>query len=259
MSFPSLASPQSSQGTPRTLKRPVASDFDNYTPRFETLKRTRTDERLIIDVSDDEDVEMDIGSPTEDLPASVDSSSTSAHQVLSSFPLLSDGPNRRQQDSPASSSAPRSPVRGARIDLLHKKIEEMNRLIAEAEAKKAAKGPATQSPPKPSSPAAEQIISLPKIREIKGQNSKATNNRRDRIVSYELPRVSAALKDKQERLRQIFAEAARLELEVQASLDEEQKLKAEVECLVDPSTTNSPEPNEPQPQSTDGKLYKSRL
>ncbi|KAI1363347.1 hypothetical protein F5Y08DRAFT_309738 [Xylaria arbuscula] len=252
LSFPSLASPQPSQGTPRTLKRPVASDFDNYTPRYETLKRTRTDERLIIDVSDDDDVEMEIGSPTEDLPASVDSSSTPAHQALSSFPPLSDVPNRRQQDSPVSSSAPKSPVRGARIDLLHKKIEEMNRLIAEAEAKKkAAKETAVQSSPKPSSPVAEQTISLPKVRESKVKDSKAVSNRRDRIVSYELPRVGAALKDKQEKLRQIFAEAARLELEVQASLDEEQRLKAEIECLVEPSTANSPEPSESLPKLRD--------
>ncbi|KAI1423411.1 hypothetical protein F5Y12DRAFT_757664 [Xylaria sp. FL1777] len=251
LSFSSLAFYQPSVGSARSLKRPVASDFDNYTPRLESLKRTRTDERLVIDVSDDEDVEMDIGSPTDELPPSLDSSTTPARQAPSSFPPLSDGPNRRQRESPASSSAPTPPVRGARIDLLHKRIEETKRLIAEAEAKKAAKKATTQLSPQPSSPAPLQPVSLPKVNENKAKDNRAINQRRDRIASYELPRVTATLKEKQDRLRLIVAEAARLELEVQASLDEEHKLKTEMEYLVDPSTRISPEPDEQRPQSTD--------
>ncbi|KAK5637015.1 hypothetical protein RRF57_012727 [Xylaria bambusicola] len=251
LSLQSLALPQPQQGSTRSLKRPVASDFDNYTPRSDTLKRTRIDERLVIDVSDDEDVEMEIGSPTDDLPPSVDSGSATTRQALSSFPPLSDGPSRRQQDSPVSSSAPTPPIHGARVDVLNKRIEDLKRQIAEAEAKTAAKKATTQLSPRPSSPVVEQTISVPKLADRKTRDTKANHNRRDRIVSYELPRVSAALKEKQDKLRQIVAEAARLELEVQASLDEEQKLKAEMEELAIPSTTNSPELDEQQPISRD--------
>ncbi|KAI0509589.1 hypothetical protein F5B22DRAFT_616128 [Xylaria bambusicola] len=250
LSFQSLALPQPPQGSNRSLKRPVASDFDNYTPRSETLKRTRTDERLVIDVSDDEDVEMEIGSPTDDLPP-VDSSSATTRQALNSFLPLSDGPSRRQQDSPVSSSAPTPPIHGARVDVLNKRIEDLKRQIAEAEAKTAAKKATTQLSPRPLSPAVEQTISVPKLTDRNTTEIKATHNRRDRIVSYELPRVSAALKEKQDKLRQIVAEAARLELEVQASLAEEQELKAEMEELVSPSATDSPEPDEQQPVPRD--------
>ncbi|KAI0431986.1 hypothetical protein F5Y09DRAFT_303168 [Xylaria sp. FL1042] len=249
--FSSLAASQPSQGSSRGLKRPVASDFDNYTPRFESLKRTQTDERLIIDVSDDEDVEMDMGSPTDELPPSMDSGIGPTRQALSSFPPLSDGPSRRGRESPASSSAPTPPVHGARIDLLHKRIEETKRLIAEAEAKKAAKKATTQLPPKPLSSAAQQLVNLPKANESIGKDNRAINIRRDRIASYELPRITATLKEKQDKLKLIVAEAARLELEVQASLDEQLKLEAEMSSLASPSTKISPGPDEQQPQSRD--------
>ncbi|KAI0859041.1 hypothetical protein F4860DRAFT_484320 [Xylaria cubensis] len=252
LSFPSLSLPQSAQGSSRSLKRPVASDFDNFTPRFEPLKRTRTDERLVIDVSDDEDVEMDIGSPTEELQPSADSNGAPPRPALGTFPPLSDGLNRRQQDSPASSSAPTPPVHGARIDLLQKRIEEAKRLIAEAEAKKAAKKATTQSSPKLSSQSTLPPVNLPKVDESNLEAKRIVDSRRDRIASYELPRVNAALKEKQDKLKLLVAEAARLELEVQASLDEQRKLETEMDCLVEPSTIISPKPIE-QPKTRDGK------
>ncbi|KAI0467392.1 hypothetical protein F4859DRAFT_506768 [Xylaria cf. heliscus] len=258
LSFPSLSLPQSAQGPSRSLKRPVASDFDNYTPRFESLKRTRTDERLVIDVSDDEDVEMDIGSPTEELPPS-DSSAVPPRQTLGTFPPLSDGPNRRQQDSPASSSAPTPPVNGARIDLLQKRIEEAKRLIAEAEAKKAAKKATTQPSPKLLSPATQQPIKLPKVNEDNPEGKRLINSRRDRIASYELPRVTAALKEKQDKLKLLVAEAAQLELEVQASLDEQRKLRSEMDCFVESIVATSPEPDERNLQTGDGSPHPGQV
>lgn len=241
----SLSSPafsQPAQGSFRSLKRPVASDFDNYTPRSEPQKRTRTEERLVIDVSDDEDVEMEIGSPIDEggdeVPHSTDSSVTPARQTLGAFPPLSEGPNRRQQESPVSSSAPTPPVHGARIDLLHKRIEETKRRIAEAEAKKAAKKPTTQPSSSPSSPIVQQTNAVPTSND--DGKGKAINSRRDRIASYELPRVAAALKEKQDKLKLLTAEAARLELEVQAELDKQKKLKTEMGCLGEPLSENSP-------------------
>lgn len=254
LSFSSAASSQPAQpaqGPNRGLKRPVASDFDNYTPRHEPQKRTRTEERLIIDVSDDEDIEMEIGSPTDDLPPSADSSTTPARQPLGAFPPLSDGPTGRRRESPVSSSAPTPPVHGARIDLLHKRIEETKRLIAEAEAKKAAKKATTQLSSRPSSPAV-QPDTLFKVDEGNAADKRVVIIRRDRIASYELPRVTATLKEKQDRLRLLLAETTRLELEVQASLDEQQKLTTEMECLVEPGDTTLVEPDQ-QPQSGNSK------
>ncbi|KAI0399389.1 hypothetical protein F4802DRAFT_612197 [Xylaria palmicola] len=240
----SLFIPQQAQGPTRSLKRPVASDFDGCTPRYESLKRTRTDERLIIDVSDDEDIEMEIGSPTEEFPPA----DTGA---VSTFPPLSEVPNRRQQESPVSSSAPTPPVNGARIDLLHKRIEETKRLIAEAEAKKAAKKSTVQLSPNSPSPAAQQRAESPNVDETSVTPKRVNDDRRNRIASYELPRVTAALREKQSKLKLLVAEAARLELEVQASLDEQQKLTMEMDGLVKPSAAVSLEPVNQQAQSKD--------
>lgn len=243
LSFSSLASSQPAQGPNRGIKRPVASDFDNYAPRHEPPKRTRTEERLVIDISDDEDVEMEIGSPTDELPPLADSSTAPARQALGALPPLSDGPNGRQQESPASSSVPTPPVHGARIDLLHKRIEETKRLIAEAEAKKAAKKATTQLSSRPSSPAV-QPDTLPKVDEGNVADKRVIYKRRDRIASYELPRVTATLKEKQDRLRFLVAETTRLELEVQASLDEQRKLTTEMEYLIEPGDATSVEPDQ---------------
>lgn len=239
LSFSSTASSQPAQGPNRGLKRPVASDFDDYTSRHELPKRTRTEDRLVIDVSDDEDVEMEIGTPTEDLPPSADSSTGSARQALGAFPPLSDGPTGRRRESPASSSAPTPPVHGARIDLLHKRIEETKRLIAEAEAKKAAKKATTQLSSGPSSPAVQPDTSS-KVDEGNAADKRVINNRRERIASFELPRVTATIKEKQDRLRLLLAETTRLELEVQASLDEQRKLATEMGCLVEPGDATAP-------------------
>ncbi|KAI1827745.1 hypothetical protein F4861DRAFT_492402 [Xylaria intraflava] len=247
LSLSSLVLAQPTQGSNRGLKRPVASDFDNYTSHFEPPKRSRIEEKLIIDVSDDEDVEMDIGSPTEEPSPLLDSNAATGLQALAVLSPLSDGSNRRQQASPSSSSAPTPPIHGTRIDLLHKRIEETKRLIAEAEAKKAAKKVTAQHSPKPMSPTMQQPIKPPEADQGGANDKRALHDRRDRIASYELPRVIAALKEKQDKLKSIVAEAARLELEVQATLDERQKLTVEMECLVEPSATSS-EADDPSQQ-----------
>ncbi|KAI1436385.1 hypothetical protein GGR50DRAFT_650954 [Xylaria sp. CBS 124048] len=240
--FPSLAL-QPPQGPSRGVKRPVASDFDNYASHFEQPKRSRVEETLIIDVTDDEDVEMDMGSPTEELSPLLEPSTASSLQALPTFPPLSDGPNGRQQASPASSSAPTPPINGARIDILHKRIEETKRLIAEAEAKKAAKKATIHSLPKPMSRSIERVNTSGSVDK---EDSRAIHERRDRIVGYELPRVNATLKQKQDKLKSIIAEAEQLQLEVKEALDERQKLTVEMECLVE-SSSISLEVNEHSP------------
>ncbi|KAI2781339.1 hypothetical protein F4815DRAFT_93386 [Daldinia loculata] len=228
---------QPAQSSNRNLKRPVASDFDNYSTPTGTLKRTRTQETLIIDVSDDEDVEMDIASPTDE-PNSFSEIINPPRQIpLAAFPPLSDSLNRKQRSSPSSSTAPTPPVHGAKLDLLHKRIEETKRLIAEAEAKKAAKK--TNAPQSPQiQPSGIESTTLSKFSEFSPVQKRvrtADVKRRDRIVSYELPTVEATLKEKQDRLREAVAQAAQLELEIQASMEQRRKLADEAERLAVPA------------------------
>ncbi|OTA95389.1 hypothetical protein M434DRAFT_393780 [Hypoxylon sp. CO27-5] len=231
---------QPAQPANRNLKRPVASDFDNYSSPAGTLKRTRTQETLIIDVSDDEDVEMDIGSPTDE----PNSSNEIIHQPsrqnpLGTFPPLSDSPNWKQRSSP-SSSVPTPPVHGAKLDLLNKRIEEAKRRIAEAEAKKAEAKKAVKRADVSQSPQAQPLptesSTLPKVSggSQAVQESKNGNvERRDRIVSVELPTLEAALREKQEKLKEAMAQAEQLQQEIQASLARRHKLTSEVQRLLD--------------------------
>ncbi|KAI1472350.1 uncharacterized protein F4812DRAFT_408584 [Daldinia caldariorum] len=244
----------------RNLKRPVAADFDNYSTPPHTLKRTRTQQTLIIDVSDDEDVEMDIASPTDEPNSSGEIIHPPRQTPLAAFPPLSDSLNRKQRSSPSSSTGPTPPVHGAKLDLLHKRIEETKRLIAEAEAKKAAKK--TNAPQSPQTqPSVIESTRTPRVSEtppVQTRVETADVKRRDRIVSYELPTVEATLKEKQDRLKEAVAKAAQLELEIKASMEQRRRLAEEAERLahaaepipIGASTENehvSPETATPQP------------
>ncbi|KAL7621344.1 hypothetical protein AAE478_008665 [Parahypoxylon ruwenzoriense] len=235
-------SSQPTQGANRNLKRPVASDFDNYPTYNGTLKRSRTQETLIIDVSDDEDVEMDIGSPIDEPNSSDEIINPPPRQTsLGAFPPLSDPSNGKQRSSPASSTMPTPPVHGAKLDLLHKRIEETKRMIAEAEAKKAAKK--TNGPQSPLvQPSETESTALPKTPNTQKEIKKVELERRDRIVSHDLPTIEASLKEKQEKLRQAVSQAAQLELEIQANLEERRRLNAEMEGLEESPEGVSAEP-----------------
>ncbi|KAI2634747.1 hypothetical protein GGS26DRAFT_522964 [Hypomontagnella submonticulosa] len=226
---------QSPQPTNRSLKRPVASDFDSYSNPLSTLKRTRTQETLIIDVSDDEDIEMDIASPTDE-PTSPNEINLPPRQTpLGAFPPLSESLSRKQRSSPGSSIVPTPPVHGAKLDLLHRRIEETKRMIAEAEAKKAAKKIIVPQSPQTQLPAIESST-LPKVGD-KSQAQKAAKNtnveRRLRIRSYELPAVEASLKETKDQLRQAMAQTAQLELQILEVRKEELRLAAEERRLAE--------------------------
>ncbi|KAI1766122.1 hypothetical protein GGR53DRAFT_487493 [Hypoxylon sp. FL1150] len=229
------------QPTNRNLKRPVASDFDSYPTPSGILKRTRTQDTLIIDVSDDEDVEMDMGSPIDE-PSSA-SEINLPQRSLGAFPPLPDSLDWKQRSSPSSSVALPKP-NGTKLDLLTKRIEEARRKIAEAEAKKAATKPnAVQSSRSQSqastvgSPIQTQSLEIVKARD---EARKVGAQRRERIVSYELPTVDATLKEKQEMLKEAVARAAQLKLEIQASMEERDKLTTEAEQLA---KSQEPTPN----------------
>ncbi|KAI0125258.1 hypothetical protein BJ170DRAFT_598079 [Xylariales sp. AK1849] len=237
----------------RNLKRPVASDFDGYSTNGGTSKRTRTQDTLIIDVSDDEDVEMDIGSPTDGPISAIQSNNILTRQnTLGTFPPLTNSYTWRGPISSPVTPGPGTPGHGHKLDFLTQKIEEAKRRIAEAEAKKAAKKPNGVSTPWAQSPAPIlaqsparpllhiQSARLPKVAEVVKVER---DERRVRIASYHLPVVEAALREKQDRLKRLQLEAAQLELEVKASLNERQELTAEMEDLEDDTTTESNKPN----------------
>lgn len=234
----------------RTLKRPVASDFDGYSSSNSMLKRTRTQERLIIDVSDeddgddddDEDVEMDIGSPIDGPPGaaiqSMGGGTPSRPNSLGTFPPLSTAPAWRHKSSPVQTP----PEHNHKLDHLHRQIEEAKKRIAEAEAKKAAKKPNGSVTPVISAspaPASNSSLKLPKLSELAKATQRAKSERRERITSYHLPIVDAALKEKQDRLKQLQMEAAQVELEVQARLEERSRLNAEMDALKDADTDSA--------------------
>ncbi|KAK7962524.1 uncharacterized protein PG986_003349 [Apiospora aurea] len=225
----------------RTLKRPVASDFDGYSSSNSMLKRTRTQERLIIDVSDDdddddEDIEMDIGSPIDGPPGaaiqSIGGATPSRPNSLGTFPPLSTAPAWQHKSSPVQTP----PEHNHKLDHLHRQIEEAKKRIAEAEAKKAAKKPngsvtpvITGSP----APTSNSSLKLPKLSGLAKATQRAKSERRERIASLHLPQIDAALKEKQERLKQLQMETAQVELEVQARLEERNRLNAEMDALKD--------------------------
>ncbi|OBT77637.1 hypothetical protein VF21_03710 [Pseudogymnoascus sp. 05NY08] len=135
-------------------KRPVASDFDSNAPTNSTYKRpfghSRNDQRLVIDVSeeesDNESAEMEIDDQMGDVLAR-DIQANTLRPGLRDLPPLSDFPLKKSFAAPSSTlSTPPShqaPQRtSTRPEDLKKKefeIQEMRRKIAEAEQRKKAK------------------------------------------------------------------------------------------------------------------------
>ncbi|ETS78513.1 hypothetical protein PFICI_10575 [Pestalotiopsis fici W106-1] len=213
--------------TSRNMKRPIASDFDGYSSTSSAFKRNRTQETLIIDVSDDEDVEMDLGSPTEPSSSAIqDSISGLRTNVLASHPPLTHSRSWHGPKSNSATPAAQTPSgHGQKLDLLTQQIQEARRRIAEAEAKKASRSngeptPLAQSPANTPDPQAPALAKPPQT---------AQGERRDRITAYHIPVLDAALREKQERLRRLQEEAAQLEIEVKATLDARQQLTIEMD------------------------------
>lgn len=252
----SASSSPRSTPKPRNMKRPIASDFDGYSSNGSALKRTRTQETLIIDVSDDEDVEMDLGSPT-DPPstAAIHNNTLPRQNSLAAFPPLSGSRSwHGQKLTPATPATATPSEHGHKLDFLTQQIEEAKRKIAEAEAKKVAiKRPSEVSTPLAQSPAPAsaslESLRVPKRSEI---SLASRRKRRDRIASYHIPVLDTVLREKQEKLQRLREEAAQLSIEVQATLEERQKLTGEMETL-DLSKSASPELDSPSEPALSGK------
>ncbi|KAH6854859.1 hypothetical protein B0I37DRAFT_41340 [Chaetomium sp. MPI-CAGE-AT-0009] len=146
-----------SANAPQTLsnqrKRPVASDFVEYStgpaPAKRPFTQARKETSLIIDVtdeSDDEEMEMDMdmGSPVDEtLP--IQSSGTLGQRgpAVRDFPPLTDSFPQRRISSPAPSVTPPggrvNSKKRTELDLKEKAIQDMRRKIALAEAKRKVK------------------------------------------------------------------------------------------------------------------------
>ncbi|KFY60236.1 hypothetical protein V497_03766 [Pseudogymnoascus sp. VKM F-4516 (FW-969)] len=153
--------PQSTVQNTNLRKRPVASDFDSNVPTNTTYKRpfghSRNDQRLVIDVSEDESdnesVDMEIDDQVTDISARDIQTTNTLRPGLRDLPPLSDFPLKKPFAAPSSAiSTPPSlqgpPRNSTRPEDLKKKefeIQEMRRKIAEAEQRKKAKQVASGS------------------------------------------------------------------------------------------------------------------
>ncbi|OLN96355.1 Protein red1 [Colletotrichum chlorophyti] len=128
-------------------KRPVAADFvASSSVNKKPFGYNRQDQPFVIDVSDaseDEDVEMEIGSPTDE-PGSIQRTDSPSRRTASfrDFPPLTEGRGQHQVSTPGPSSVatPQSGIistqpKQAHLEVMDKQIEAMKRKIALAEAR----------------------------------------------------------------------------------------------------------------------------
>ena len=260
----SLPSPKLA-AKPMARKRPVAADFvgESDSPDPLLAKRRflpRHGERpLIIDVSDDSDVEMDLASPGE-RPYLLAGAPKRTASFRDHPPLAGFGPLSRQPSSPG-------PLK-SNIDLnnMTLQIEEMKRKIAEAESRKQTKSTALSSPeptsdsqsvapvstppetvarvaaramssaaspvnasmPAPlAADASSQTLPKPSVR----QDSVFGGRReRSRVASEALPTVEASLRIKMSKLEVLRSQVAKLQKEVEDDTIRKQQLDDDLEC-----------------------------
>lgn len=253
--------------TPNQRKRPVAADLnENSTPASQKrpFGQTRESRPFLIDVSDDEDdAEMDIDSP-ELHPFATQRDPTPGSRPASfrEYPTLPDSASRHAVSSPKTVGTPTSSANGKyNLESMNKKIEDMKRRIAEAEARKKAKqsgnnSPLPQSEPQSkegsvdasvSSPLATRAVSTTaavvqngsasntsqpssphpstKLPKVRGQPQLARPSLRARVASERLPILEAQLREQAEQLKHYESEVARIKLEMENSLAEEERLR----------------------------------
>jgi hypothetical protein len=149
-----VASSNALPNAPNQRKRPVASDFVEYSsgpvPPKRPFGQTRTETSFIIDVSDESggeemDMDMDMGSPVDEtLPIQSSGTPGPRGPAIRDFPPLTDTVSQRRFSSPPPSVTPPSGLvnnkrRETELDLKEKAIQEMRRKIALAEARRKAK------------------------------------------------------------------------------------------------------------------------
>ncbi|KAF4998163.1 hypothetical protein FGRMN_3367 [Fusarium graminum] len=275
-------------------KRPVAADLnENSAPPSQKrpFGQARESRPFLIDVSDDEDdAEMDIDSP-ELRPSSIRQAPTPDSRTASfrDYPTLTGTTSRHTVSSPKTVGTPTTSANGMYdLESMNKKIEDMKRRIAEAEARKKAKQSGNNSPLPQSEPQSKEgsvDVSVPlafatravpttvatvqdgstpttsqpssphpvaKLPKVRGQPQLARPSLRARVASERLPVLEARLKEQAEQLRHYESEIARIKLEMETSLAEEERLRRDaIQTDVVTLTEDESEPDTIKSKTTD--------
>ncbi|KAK0671199.1 hypothetical protein QBC41DRAFT_344868 [Cercophora samala] len=267
--IPGLLGPANVQlNTASQRKRPVAADFVDYPSASGSTKRPfgqlRQEASLIIDVSDvsdDEEMDMDMGSPTDE-PSSIQSKdglTSSRGPSIRDFPPLTNLP-QRQLSTPTTPShtPPTGPALGGKrhteLTIKEREIQEMRRMIALAEAKRKAKLPLAGSRAQTQSgqtPEPKNVGTT--VSSSPAQSDRPTPQLTPEATSMKLPKASdtanlnpaqkaaqhgrlAALEEKRRRLEQLRAEEALLQAEIEKEL-----LAAQLDQASTPSDREAPQ------------------
>ncbi|KAK4041990.1 hypothetical protein C8A01DRAFT_14356 [Parachaetomium inaequale] len=259
----SALSPNVPQNASSQRKRPVASDFVEYSsgpvPAKRPFAQARKETSLIIDVSDESDdeemdMDMDMGSPVDEtLPIQSSGNLSQRGPAIRDFPPLTDTFPQRQFSSPAPSVTPpggrvNNKIRETELGLKEKAIQDMRRRIALAEAKRKVKqssgGSVTPNQLGPESKESETL----RLRLAQPSESMSSPDRSDGISPQLTPEPSARLptpsdmlrldplQRAQRRGRIMSLEIPRVELSLTEKMkrleqlrDEQARLKAEID------------------------------
>lgn len=249
-------------------KRPVAADFDEPTPMSTPFKRpfghSRTDQRLVITVSDDEadsddeDVAMELESQaTQDSPMqSARKLSDQRSAAIQSLPPLSNFPQRKPYTSPPNSSAANTPPlqnvpdTAGRLTHVQSEMEKLRKQIALREARQRAKqassgsrtpqvseghGSSTTLATPPNASIASRVESSIKMQEMIETASSNVALDQQRLADAQADEVNKAAElkkseDEQKRLRRerLAADIPRVDAEVQENQTKLEQLRAEM-------------------------------
>lgn len=151
-SIPGLFLSSTPQPSPGVIerKRPVAADLNEYSDAAvhkRPFGHKRHSRPFLIAVSDDEDdTEMDIDSPDEEMAPIRRPSTPVRTASFRDYPALPDNIPHRQLSSPKTVGTPTGYGSGIDLENMNKQIEDMKRKIAEAEARKKTKQSSNGSP-----------------------------------------------------------------------------------------------------------------
>lgn len=200
---------------------------------------------FLIDVSDDEDdADMEIDSPGPHESSTYLIGTPPRTSTIRDVAAISDSFLARLAQSPSAIASPQRSVSrnngGSDLESMNKKIEEMKRKIAEAEARKKAKhsrqgSPALSSRNESSHDDASEPPSrglgskTPSYSDIETRKGPATPRLdrpiRLRAASERLPLLEARRKEQLLKLKNLQSEVARIEKELEADMMEEERLK----------------------------------
>ncbi|EEU46944.1 uncharacterized protein NECHADRAFT_20598 [Fusarium vanettenii 77-13-4] len=257
---------------PNQRKRPVAADLNEQSTAAAQKRpfgQARDSRPFLIDVSDDEDdAEMELDSP-ELRPSSIQRPTTPGSRTISfrDHPALPDSASHRAVSSPKAVGTPTSNVNSkVNLENMNKKIEDMRRKIAEAEARKKAKQSNNGSPSLPQSQAQSKegsvdaaseptpAVSTPAVStelgsgaatvpKTRARDQQARPALRARVASERLPILEARRREQTVRLEHLQSEVVRITKEIQDSLAEEERLKQDA---LQSESEPASQPSEPE-------------